>query len=100
MQKELLLLLLEVRSQVCDSIMTCQIPKDIVMVHSKFEEQEEEEEDEEEPKTQFSANAVPAASFAIHRAHHWTPPQGSTVIDDPMKEYYKSLSSGKKPDPD
>jgi hypothetical protein len=74
-QKELLSLLLEVCSQVRDSIMTRQILKKIVMVHPGFEEQEEEEEEEEEPKTQFLVNAVPLASFAVHRAHHWMPPQ-------------------------
>jgi hypothetical protein len=98
-QKELLSLLPEVHSQVCDSITTHQILKEIVMVHSGFEEQEEEEE-EEEPKTQFLVNVVPVASFAVHRAHHRMPPQGSIVIIDPMEEeYYKSLSPGEEPDP-
>jgi hypothetical protein len=96
-QKKLLSLSPEVRSQVRDSIMTCQIPKEIVMVHSRFEEQEEEEE---EPKTQFLANMVPITSFAIHRAHHQMPPQKSIIIDDPMEEYYKSLSPREEPDPD
>jgi hypothetical protein len=87
MQKKLLSLSPEVHSQVHDSITTRQIPKEIVTVHSGFEEQEEEEEEEEEePKTQFSVNAVPIASFAIHRAHHQMPPQGSIVIDDSMEE--------------
>jgi hypothetical protein len=45
MQKELLSLSPEVCSQVRDSIMTHQIPKEIVMVHSGFEEQEKEEEE-------------------------------------------------------
>jgi hypothetical protein len=97
MQKELLSLSPEVHSQVRDSIMTRQIPKEIVMVHSRFEEQEQEQE---EPKTQFLANMVPVASFAVYRAHHWMPPQGSIIIDDPMEEYYKSLSPGEKPNPD
>jgi hypothetical protein len=39
MQKELLLLLPEVHSQVRDSITTHWILKEIVMVHSRFEEQ-------------------------------------------------------------
>jgi hypothetical protein len=99
MQKELLSLLLEVCSQVRDSITTRWIPKEIVMVHSGFEEQGGEEE-EDTPKTQFLANAVPIASFTIHRAHHWMPPQGSIVIDNPMEEYYKSLSPGEELDPD
>jgi hypothetical protein len=89
MQKKLLSLSPEVCSQVRDSITTCQIPKEIVMVHSGFEEQEEEE-----TKIQFLANTVPIASFAVHRAHHRTPPQESIIIDDSMEEYYKSLSSG------
>jgi hypothetical protein len=96
MQKELLSLSPEVRSQVCDSIMTRRIPKEIVMVHSRFEEQEEEEE---ESKIQFLANMVPIASFAVHRTHHQTPPQGSIIIDNSMEEYYKSLSPGEEPDP-
>jgi hypothetical protein len=101
-QKELLSSLPEVCFQVHDSIMTCRIPKEIVMVHSRFEEQEEEEEEEEEeePKTQFLVNAVPVAFFTVHRAHHRTPPQGSFIINDPMEEYYKSLSPGEKLDPD
>jgi hypothetical protein len=80
--------------------MTHQIPKEIVTVYFRFKEQEEEEEEEEEPKTQFLANAVPVASFTVHRAHHQTPPQESIVIDDPMERYYKSLSPGEEPDPD
>jgi hypothetical protein len=66
------------------------------MVHSRFEEQEEEEE---EPKTQFLANTVSVASFAIHRAHYRMPPQGSIIIDNPIEEYYKLLSPGEEPDP-
>jgi hypothetical protein len=42
---------------------------------------------------------VPVASFAVHKAHHWTPPQVSIIIDDPMEEYYKSLSPREEPDP-
>jgi hypothetical protein len=91
MQKKLLSLSPEVCSQVRDSITTCRILKVIVMVHSGFEEQEEEEE---KTKIQFLANTVPIASFAVHRGHHRTPPQGSIIIDDSMEEYYKSLSSG------
>jgi hypothetical protein len=49
---------------------------------------------------QASSSAVPIASFAIHRAHHWTPPQGSIVVDNPIEEYYKSLSLGEELDPD
>jgi hypothetical protein len=89
-QKELLSLSPEVRSQVRDSITTHWILKEIVAVHSGFKEQQEEEE----PKTQFLANMVPIASFTIYRAHHQMPPQGSIIIDDPMEEYYKSLSPG------
>jgi hypothetical protein len=38
MQKKPLSLSPKVHSQVCDSIMTHQIPKEMVMVHSRFEE--------------------------------------------------------------
>jgi hypothetical protein len=55
--------------------MTHQILKEIVTVHSGFEEQEEEEE----PKTQFSVNVVPVA--VLHPL-----PSTEHIIAFPLKD--------------
>ena len=86
-QRELLSLAPEVRSQVREVTTTRRVatekPAHTFVV----------EEDEDTVGTNASA-------FAYQHASHRTPPEGSTIIPDPIEAYYKSLKPGQQPDLD
>ena len=86
-QCELLSLLPEVHSQVRDSTTMCRIPNTEAITSQKLVCVEEEDE------------LPPMPRFAVQHAHHHTPPDGVLIIPDPIEAYYKSLGSGKTPDP-
>ena len=52
---------------------------------------EEEEEFEEEK---------PVATFTIQKTHTRIPPEGATILSDPIEAYYQSLRPGELPDTD
>jgi hypothetical protein len=89
-QKELLSLSPEVRSQVREATTTRRQPTGQPMAQAMVEEIGDESDNEEPSVSTFTMNGT------LHR----TPPQGATIIPDPIETYLVSLKPGENPDPD
>ena len=87
-QRELLSLSPEVRSQVRDVTTTRRVPVE-QQAQAKFFAATEQEESLETPA---------ATAFAFQNTSHRVPPEGSTIIPDPIESYYRSLGRGQPPD--
>lgn len=89
-QHKLLSLSPEVHLQVQEVTTTKQIPTKGKLLTKAFIVEEEDENDK-----------IPSAlAFAYQHALHRTPPEGSTIILDPIEAYYKSLKYQQEPDLD
>ena len=87
-QRELLSLSPEVRSQVRDATTTKRIPNNsnTITTQNLYQDQDED---------QMHDN--PLIDILAYNHQHTTPP-GVFIIDDPIKNYYKSLRPGEDPD--
>ncbi len=56
------------------------------------------QEDRTQERLFNTINSMPA-TVALTASQHRSPPEGSTVIEDPFEQYYRSLRPGEKPDP-
>ena len=88
-QRELLSLSPKVRLQVREVTTTKRVPAEHKQNSSAF--LVEEEESNKEP---------PASTFTYQHFSNRVPPEGSTVIPDPIKAYYKLLKPSQEPDLD
>ena len=88
-QRELLSLSPEVRLQVREVTTTKQVLTENKQPMQTFVVEEEEATEE-----------IPISAFAYQHAPHRIPPEGSTIIPDPIETYYKSLKHGQEPDLD
>ena len=93
-QRELLSLLPKVQSQVRDNVTTCRIPKEVVSTHSGFQDKDYNKK----AIFHLAQAPIPITLFRIHGSHHQMPPDRSTIVDDPIEQYYWSLC--KEPDPE
>ena len=89
-QKELLSLSPEVRSQVREATTTRRQPTGPPLVQGMMEEADEEVYNE----------GPSVAAFTVTSPYHRTPPEGATIIPDPIEAYLISLRPGEDPDPD
>lgn len=89
-QRELLSLSPEVRSQVRDSTTTRRIPFGQETTNQHMLQAEEFDYDDEEPVT----------AYVVQEAQNRTPPEGATILSDPIVAYYQSLRPGETPDTD
>ena len=90
-QKELLSLSPEVRSQVREATTTRRQPTTPSVTQSMIKEVDDFPEEYKDP----SVN-----TFSVTSLYHRTPPQGATVIPDPIETYLVGLKQGETPDPD
>ena len=90
-QRELLSLSPEVRAQVRESTTTRRVPFGQESTNQNLLQVEEEDEYEEEE---------PAAAYTVQKAHTRFPPEGATILSDPIEAYYQSLRPGELPDTD
>lgn len=84
-QRELLSLAPEVRSQYRDVVTTRRVPVNSASAHLQIVEEEDDE-------------PLPFQTFSLQHALHRSPPDGATVVADPIEAYYNSLKPGQKPD--
>ena len=89
-QKELLSLSPEVRSQVREATTTRRQPTGPPIVQGMMEEADEDVYNE----------GPSVAAFTVTSPYHRTPPEGATIIPDPIEAYLISLRPGEDPDPD
>ena len=89
-QRELLSLSPEVRAQVRECTTTRRVPIGQDATNQHLLRIDEAESDEEET----------VETFAIQGIHTRTPPQGATILSDPIETYYQSLRPGEEPDAD
>jgi hypothetical protein len=95
-QRELLSLAPEVRSQLREATTTRRIPtepKEAPTDNQNFLQVEDSDEADSKAVPEFP-------TFAVPYAQHRTPPEGATIIPDPIETYCRSLPSGQAPDPE
>jgi hypothetical protein len=93
-QRELLSISPEVRSQYREATTTKRNP------NNERQAQANLLEEVESPQTVYNRLNSAPVSVSIVGSQHRSPPEGSTILNDPVDIYYRSLGPGQRPDPE